>query len=191
MKTVSIFLCLAMITVAACNNEGKDNVEKADSINKAKDDNAMNNNTVTVDQESSEFLVRVADAGMNEVDITKLAQEKASIPEVKSLASMLWTDHSQLNQQVKQLAQERNITLPSTTSADHAKEMDDLKAKTGKNFDREFIRKMISKHNSSIDAFEKAVKDVKDSGVRTFADNTLPKLRMHRDSAQAIEKKYW
>ena len=36
--------------------------------------------------------------------------------------------------------------------------------------------------------FEDASDDVKDSEVKTFIDNTLPKLRMHLDSAKAVQK---
>ncbi len=193
MKKLSILLGLfaTMGLGVACNNSGKENVDTADSINKAKADSANNPGAVVVDEQSSSFLVRVADAGMAEVELTQLAQTKAVTPEIKQFAGMLHNDHMQLNDEVKKLAGERNITLPAATSEDQKKLMVDMKAKTGKNFDKEFIQKIISKHNNSIDLFEKAIKDVNDSGVRTFADNTLPKLRMHRDSAQAIEKKYW
>jgi putative membrane protein len=197
MKKLSILLGLFAtigLGIAACNNSGKENVDTADSINSEKRDGmdtVDNRAGVTADEESSKFLVRVADAGMSEVEFTKLAEQKATTPEIKQFATMLWNDHTQLNQQVKQLAQERNITLPATTSEDHNKMMTDVQAKTGKSFDKAFIDKLIANHNKSIDLFEKAVKNVNDAGVRTFADNTLPKLRMHRDSAQALEKKYW
>ena len=197
MKKMSILLGLFATIgfgMTACNNSGKENVDTADSINKEKRDvadTANNRVNVTTDKESSEFLVRVADAGMSEVEFTKLAEQKATTPEIKQFASMLWNDHTQLNQQVKQLAQERNITLPATTSEDHNKMMTDIQAKTGKAFDKAFIDKLIANHNKSIDLFDKAIKDVNDASVRTFADNTLPKLKMHRDSAQALEKKYW
>lgn len=190
MKKLSIGLIVLATVWMACNNSGNENVDKADSINKARSENASDT-MGTVDEKSSSFLVRVANAGMSEVELTKLAESKAATPEIKQFANMLWNDHTQLNAQVKQLAGDRKITLPDSTSADHRKLMDDMKAKSGKNFDKAFIETLIKNHNNSIDLFEKAVNEVNDSGVRTFADNTLPKLRMHRDSARAIEKKYW
>ena len=132
MKKMSILLGLFATIgfgMTACNNSGKENVDTADSINKEKRDvadTANNRVNVTTDKESSEFLVRVADAGMSEVEFTKLAEQKATTPEIKQFATMLWNDHTQLNQQVKQLAQERNITLPATTSEDHNKMMTDM-----------------------------------------------------------------
>ena len=47
---------------------------------------------------------------------------------------------------------------------------------------------MVKDHQEAIDLFEKASGNVKDSEVKTFIDNTLPKLRMHLDSAKAVQK---
>lgn len=193
MKKVSnlLFVFATLVIAISCNNSGKENVKAADSANDAKTNTDTSSATLQTDDKSSSFLVRVADAGMGEVELTKLAEEKSTNAEIKGFASMLWNDHTQLNQQVKQMAQERNVTLPPTTSEDHNKVMADMKTRSGKNFEKEFLDKLVVNHNKSISLFEDAIKEVNDAAVRTFADNTLPKLRVHRDSAQALKKKYW
>jgi putative membrane protein len=68
------------------------------------------------------------------------------------------------------------------------KTYDDLAAKKGKDFDKAYVRQMIEDHELTITMFKKAVDDVKDPNVRTFANNTLPKLQMHLDSFKAVQK---
>jgi putative membrane protein len=186
-----IVLSLPIMLIISCNNASTDSVEKADSANAANVDTAMNRNTLVIDEESSSFLVRVANSGIAEVEMTSLAQQKATYQSVKDFAGMLHKDHSAVNEQVRNLAGQKNIVLPATVSDEKQKEIDNLKNKTGKDFDRVFIKTMVDNHQAGIDMFQKAMENAKDADIKSFADKTLPALRMHLDSAKAIQKRYW
>lgn len=189
MKKHLWLLVTAALGFAACNNEGKDSVEQADSANEAKlDSPATGNQSIVADKESSDFLVKAANAGMAEFECGQLAQEKAKDQRVKDFGAMMARDHSAANDQVKALASQRNITLPDSVSDDKRKDKEDLAKKTGADFDKAYMRAMVDDHNDAIDLFEKASSNVKDAEVKTFVDNTLPKLRHHLDSAKAIQK---
>ncbi|HEV7781278.1 MAG TPA: DUF4142 domain-containing protein [Chitinophagaceae bacterium] len=190
MKKIFIPLVL-IVTCAACNNSGKSTVETADSINEAKLDTGLTRNDVVIDEASSSFIVRVANNGMTETQLASMAEQKAVYADVKSFAAMLYHDHSGLNQTVKDMAVTKNITLPAAITADKQREIDQLNAKTGKDLDREFISMMITNHKASIESFEKALTEVKDTDIRSLADKTLPTLRAHLDSAQQIQKRHW
>lgn len=190
-KTVLLFaLSLGLL---ACNNQGKDSVEKADSANEEKREmdtsvNTPATATITTDGESSSFLVKAANAEMAEVQLGELAQQKAVNPKVKEFGAMMQHDHSAANDQVKELAARRNVTLPDSVGDAEKKDYNALNKKSGADFDKAFIKNMISDHNSAIDLFEKCADKSKDADVKTFIDNTLPKLRNHLDSAKAIQK---
>jgi putative membrane protein len=186
MKTrVSLLLALTFVLLA-CNNESKDSVEKADSANEAKQDSMQR--PIVADEESSSFLVKAANGGMAEVGAGQMAQQKAVNQKVKDFASMMVHDHSAANDEVKTLAAKRNITLPDSVSDEKKQKAIELGKKTGKDFDKNFMATMVKDHEEAIDLFEKASGKVKDSEVKTFADNNLPKLRMHLDSAKAVQK---
>lgn len=191
MKKHLWLLFTAALGFAACNNEGKDSVEQADSSNEAKLDSPANNTgnqSIVADKESSDFLVKAANAGMAEVECGELAQEKAKDQRVKDFGAMMSRDHRAANDQVKALASQRNITLPDSVSDDKKKDKEDLAKKSGAAFDKAYMRAMVDDHNDAIDLFEKASSNVKDAEVKTFVDNTLPKLRHHLDSAKAVQK---
>jgi putative membrane protein len=184
-KRKSLVLALPFV-LFACNNESTDTVEKADSINEARQDTMSQ--AMVPDEESSSFLVKAADAGMAEVELGKMAGQKATNQKVKDFASMMVNDHIAANAEVTELANKRNIKLPDSVSAEKKQKATTLEKKTGKGFDKSFMETMEDDHEAAINLFEKASGEVKDSEVKTFVDNTLPKLRMHLDSAKAVQK---
>jgi putative membrane protein len=80
------------------------------------------------------------------------------------------------------------VTLPDSVSTDHQKAAADLSKKTGKNFDKAYIDMQVKDHEKTVDLFEKGSKDVKDTELKTFIDNTLPKLKAHLDAAKSLKK---
>ncbi len=195
MKKRSFILLSLPFVFLACNNGGKDSVEKADSANEAKIDTTLANDTTTsaktmisVDQTTSDFMVKVADVGMTEVKLGGIAQDKGSNKRVKDFGEMMTKDHSKAGGELKDLARQKNVTLPSTIGEDHQKKIDDLNKKTGKDFDRAYIDAMVDGHQSAVSDFEKASNNTKDPDVKAWVDKTLPTLRMHLDSAKAIKK---
>jgi putative membrane protein len=199
MKKIS-FVLLALPIVFACNNSSKDSVEKADSANEAKSDtgtnynndttnNKMNNGgTLAVDQSTADFMVKVADVGMTEVKLGGIAQEKSTNSRIKDFGQMMKRDHTKAGDELKSLARRKNVTLPDSIGRDHRNKIDNLEKKTGKDFDRAYIDAMVDGHQSTVNDFEKASNNTKDPDVKSWIDNTLPTLKMHLDSAKAIQK---
>lgn len=186
-----VFMISVVALACACNNNANDTVEKADSINDANQDTAINRNAgVVLDESSSTFLTAVANSGMAEVELAGVAQQKAVNQPVKDFAAMLYNDHSGVNSQVKTLASQKNIVLPDSISSDKRDMINNLQKKSGKNFDKDYLDAMVKSHEKSIDLFNKAMTDAKDADVRAFADKTLPALRMHLDTAKALRAKY-
>jgi putative membrane protein len=186
----ALFILALPLLLMACNNETKDSVDTADSINQVKEEKAdsTGKSIIHTDPESTDFLVKAADGGMAEINLGELAQQKATHDMVKSYGTMMVNDHSAAHNQVKTLAAQRNVTLPASLSEINQKLIDDLMKKSGSDFDRSYMRVMIDDHQHDIKEFEKALAAVKDVEVRTFIDNTLPILRRHLDSAKAIQK---
>lgn len=188
MKKRSIVFALPFLLLA-CNNEGKDSVEKADSANEAKmDSNSTTSQTLQTDEAASSFMVKAADGGMTEVRLGELAQQKATNQQVKDYGTMLIHDHSAANDKVKALAAQRNVTLPTAPGNEHQESIDKLAKRTGKDFDKAFIDAMVDDHEKDISMFKDASNKVNDADVKSFVDNTLPTLQMHLDHAKTIQK---
>jgi len=200
MKKASSLLLAICTVLFACNDAEKaDPVETADSANEAKMDNTQDSGntaggatstaaTTPVDEESADFFVKAADGGMAEVAAGKLAQEKSTNAKVKEFAGMMVNDHTGANAGLKELAMKKNVTLPDTISNDHQKAAADMSKKTGKDFDKAYMDMQVKDHEKTVDLFEKGSKNVKDTELKGFIDNTLPKLKSHLEAARALKK---
>lgn len=195
MKKTRIALLLGFAVVMSCNNEQKDkddSIEKADSANAELHDTATTHTTQVVDEKSTDFLVRAANNAMTDIEMARIATQQATMQPIKDFASTLGTEHKSLNDQIKSLASKKNITLPATISTEAQKDIDKLGEKENKkNYDKLFVNKMIDRHKECIRLYEDAAKDAADVDIKTFANNSLTKLRLHLDSARALEKRHW
>ncbi|MBX3253869.1 MAG: DUF4142 domain-containing protein [Chitinophagaceae bacterium] len=187
MKT---YIITGMIAgLIACNSSNtSDPVEKADSINDAKQE--IVSDVSRTRENTSDFLVKAADGGLAEVAAGKIGEEKAVSKAVKEFASQMVKDHDAVNNEVKSLASKLNITLPETAGEEHQKRIADLGGKETKSFDKDFIDMMISDHKKTIDLFKDASDDALDPDVKAFIIATIPSLEAHLSKAEAIQKTF-
>jgi len=189
--TALAFTCICV----SCNNSGQN-----DSTKDAKDTNAVKMDSTgttehttpsipaSVSKDDAQFVVNVANAGMTEVQLGQLAQQKAMAKDVKDYGAMMEKDHTAAGDKLKAIAASKNITVPSTISPEMQKNVDDLQKKSDKDFDKSYISLMIDDHKKVIDMFEAEAKNGSDADIRAFADNTLHTLRMHLEDAQKCNK---
>lgn len=145
-------------------------------------------NSQPLDTKSATFMTKVSNVGMTEVELGQLAQTNASSQRVKDYGSMMVRDHTAAGNTLKDLAGRKGVTLPTSLDESSMKHKTDLGAKQGKDFDKAYIKMMIDGHKSAIKDFEDMEKNSKDADVKSFATSTLPTLKMHLDSAEAINK---
>src|SRR5687767_2276573 len=193
MKKLSVIAmaCLALFATQACNDGGSDDaVKSANESNEVKQDSAEHNETTTaastVSEEDSKFAVDAASGGMMEVQLGELAQQKASSQQVKDFGKMMVRDHSKANDELKSIALNKNITLPPAPGEDHMDHIKNLSEKSGKEFDKDYMKMMVKDHEDDIDKFEKCSKDAKDAELKAFAEKALPTLREHHNAAKKI-----
>lgn len=190
-KTFFSVAVIALLTSCSNNSDNHDTVEKADSANEARVDSSDRSDgkaLLATDEASAGFIVRALDGGMMELALGNLVAQKATNARVKSFGEMMVTDHGKANAELRDLASMRTVTVPQGTSDDKTKMINDISAKTGADFEKDYIEMMVDDHKKDIKEFESALKDVKDTSVQTFIRNTIPVLQKHLDSCTAIKK---
>jgi putative membrane protein len=138
----------------------------------------------SVSSSDRKFMQKAASDGMAEVQLGQLAKDKGMSDEVKSFANRMVTDHGKANDQLKSIASSKGVELPADTDKDHKKKMDKLSKLSGPDFDRAYMKDMVSDHKKDVSAFRKEAKSGKDGDVKGFASQTLPTLEEHLAMAQ-------
>lgn len=132
------------------------------------------------------FVEKAAMGGMVEVDLGKLAQQKGASDQVKQFGSKMVEDHSKANDELKQVAKNKVVDLPTSLDSAHQKDMDKLSKLSGAEFDRAYMKNMLADHKEDISDFKKESRSGKDKDVRAFADKILPTLQAHLKMAQSV-----
>jgi putative membrane protein len=136
----------------------------------------------------SHFVMEAAQGGMAEVELGELASQKASSSDVKQFAQRMVSDHGKANDELKTLAQSKNITLPTTPNAEAKATKDRLSKLDGAAFDRAYMQHMLTDHRKDVAAFRTESKSGKDADVKSWAAKTLPTLEEHLKLAQDANK---
>ena len=134
------------------------------------------------------FLADAAMGAMAEVELGKLAQQKAASNLVKQFGGRMVTDHDQASDEIKQIAESKGVTLPSELDPSKRKELDKLANLYGAAFDREYMAYTLEDHRKDVAEFRQASESAKDGEVRAFASKTLPTLEDHLKQAQSINE---
>jgi putative membrane protein len=140
--------------------------------------------------------------GIAEVRLGQLAAERGSSPEVKRFGQRMVADHTKANEELKAIASQARVTLPSQPDEDHQELHSRLSRLSGQEFDREYMKAMVDGHeevlrelethasaNANRPAGDRAVGTSGDASGRSAADwasKTLPTVRQHRDEAKQI-----
>jgi putative membrane protein len=134
------------------------------------------------------FVMDAAKGGMAEVELGKLAQDKASNEQVKDFGKRMVDDHSKANDELKTLAKNKNITLPSDLDPKDKALKDRLSKLSGPAFDHAYMSAMLHDHKKDVSEFKKESTSGHDADVKAFASKTLPTLEEHLKLAQDAEK---
>ena len=133
------------------------------------------------------FIEDAAQGGMAEVQLGQLAAQKAQSPEVKNFGQRMVDDHGKANDQLKQLASSKGVALPTDLDHSAKREHDKLSKMNGDDFDREYMKHMVSDHKKDVKDFADEAKSGKDADVKNFASQTLPTLQEHLQLAQQAD----
>jgi putative membrane protein len=135
------------------------------------------------------FLKEAAEGGLAEVELGQLAVEKSSNEDVKRFAQLMVEDHGKANEDLKQLATQKGVSLPSEPTAKQRAKKEQLSKLSGDEFDRAYMSDMLKDHKADIAAFEKESDSGNDSDIKRFASQALPTLRAHLKQAESVTGK--
>jgi putative membrane protein len=139
-----------------------------------------------------DFVEEHLEMGNAEVELGRIAQERATHPDVKAFAQELVRDHQAAGEELRRIATTANPNFPATIDDEAREELTELREEmaklTGRDFDRRYIDEMIDDHQEAVDDLEDKAENASHSEVRAWAAKTLPTVRQHLERARALKE---
>lgn len=177
------------IVLAAFSSLGMVTAATAQSSNDSMASGNSASSTGKLAPADKQFIKKAAQGGLAEVQLGQLATEKADSPDVKQFGQKMVDDHSKANDQLKQVASTKGVTVPDQLNAKDAAIKARLEKLSGKAFDRAYMQNMVIDHTKDVSEFRTESKNGKDPDVKNFASQTLPTLKDHLKQAKSIAPK--
>jgi len=174
---------IVMLSITSCQNnmDAKDTKETAEEHNDAKFSNTG--------EGGAKFLVSAAEFSLEEIELGQLAQKNSAMPDVIALGKMMEEDHTKALNDLKALAAQKQISIPATITDSGQNAFDNLKDKTGSDFDNDYCDMMVKGHKDAIGKFEKVSTNTEDADIQSWATIMLSSLRTHLDHAITCQEK--
>jgi putative membrane protein len=136
-----------------------------------------------------DFVMNAAKGGKAEVELGRVASERATNPAVKQFAEKMVTDHTVADNNLQQVAQAKGITLPDEIPDEESRFKQQLTQMNGPEFDREYMQHMVNDHQKDVSEFQREASQAQDPDVKNFAASTLAIIRQHLELAESTEKR--
>lgn len=112
------------------------------------------------------FVMEAAQGGLAEIKLGQLAVQKGSSDQVHMIGQKMVDDHTQLNNDMKPIADSMGVTVPTDVSAKDQAEYDKLNGMSGKDFDKEYLSYMVTDHHKDLRDFRKEAATAKDPSLK-------------------------
>jgi predicted outer membrane protein len=126
-----------------------------------------------------DLLVKVRLAGLWEGPTGQQAEQQASSAEVQTVGRNIATEHAQLDEEVRNVANQLGVLLPSSPTSQQVGWMNEISAQTGSDYDRVFVQRLREAHGTVLPIIAQVRSTTRNSLVRDFATTAAEFVTRH------------
>lgn len=119
-----------------------------------------------------DLLIKVRQAGLWEIPTGQQAEQLGSSARVREVGRLLAAEHTDLDQQVRDVAAQLGVALPNQPSDQQQQWMNEiaLAGQNGRDFDRTFVQRLREAHGKVLPVIAEVRSGTKNEAVREFAE---------------------
>ena len=170
MKLNRLFLIGALSTVfivSACDKDNDDDDE-------------------TTNAQDQTFVMQAAMSNRAEVELGTLATTRAENASVKEFGQMMVTEHTTAQSELADIADDLDLGLADSLDAENKALKETLSALSGAAFDVAYMNSQVAAHEKTLANFDAEISGGSNQQVKAYASKYRPHIRMHLDSATAV-----
>ncbi|MGI5129681.1 DUF4142 domain-containing protein [Pseudonocardia sp. CA-107938] len=132
-----------------------------------------------------DLLVKVRLAGLWEAPTGQQASQQASSPQVRELGAFLASQHAELDAEVRKVADQLGVLLPTQANAQQQAWMREISAATGSDYDRIFVQRLREAHGIVLPIISEVRVSTRNDLVRKFAETSTEFVTRHIQHLEA------
>ena len=179
-RTGPMWVAAAALSIAISGCSKTEGTKSASSQEPSAPSGAVGTGGAGANVKSDDDFVRdVAMKNMAEIELSRMALEKATSPDVKAFAERAVSDHAAAAEKLKSVVSGQPIEWPAQLDDKHRKTADELGSTQGADFDRDYVDAMIEGHQDLAAKLEarldvQSLADWKTAAAGRTRSNALP-----------------
>lgn len=143
----------------------------------------------SLSQEDRDMIEDLAQANIAAIETGQLALTKSQNPQVREYAQKMIDDHGMAQQELRQMAQAKGMTLPQETDLAHKTVSGALRLLSGETFASQYINRVgVDDHRRTVELLQKAQSQARDTELKALAGRMLPVVQGHLDMARQVSQ---
>ena len=140
------------------------------------------------------FVKKTIQGGIAQVQLGQLTLQKSNNDQVKQFARKMIDDHTKLNEQMRPVAQQLGVEIPTEVSKKDKSRMSKMQALSGPAYDQAYIKEMVKDHKQDLSEFRMeasngSVKDAATQGSKIASEHLQMAEQLAKDQNVNLAKK--
>src|SRR3954454_1683805 len=133
------------------------------------------------------FVQQATASGLAEVSEGQIAIAKSLNPAVRDFGQQMVTDHTAAGNQLSEIAAQEQIPLLTALEPPEQQDIVTLQLLSDPEFSRTYLDVQVADHIATLRQFLQETNAGEDPALVTFAEDQIPVLMQHLDSAAALD----
>jgi putative membrane protein len=138
--------------------------------------------------QDKDFVHSALQGGMAEVQLGQLATQKGTSDDVKQFGQKMVDDHTRLDGEMEQLAQQMGVNAPKGLSKKDKALVAKLQSMSGAQFDDAYIEAMVKDHKNDLADFRQEAENSQNPTVKQAAQQGQQMIDQHLQLIDQIAK---
>lgn len=134
------------------------------------------------------FVKKAMQGSLAQVQLGQLTLQKSTNDQVKKFAQKMIDDHTKLNDQMKPVAQQLRVDIPTEVSKKDKGLMGKMQGLSGAAYDQAYIKDMVKDHKQDLSEFQMEASNGHDPSVKDAAMQGSKIISEHLQMAQQLAK---
>lgn len=142
-----------------------------------------------VSKADQQMMREMAQTNLAEIEAGKLAKEKSQDKQVQEFAEKMIDDHTQAQEQLQELAQQKGVTLPTQPDKKQQAAMKKMESMSGDRFDKQYLSQGgLRDHREAQNMLSRVEKRAQDDDLKELARSMQPTINEHYDMARDMQR---